>query len=129
MLSAEADWGHRAAKDPAALGAIRALFDAVGDGRAILSLRPGALVFSITEPDHDAIDAAMAQRLADSMLGFVRAVEALPPPAARLPRTRIEKMADDPEATQRWVLVGLVVMVASLMLLSLLMVAALVALR
>ena len=46
-----------------------------------------------------------------------------------LPRTRIEKMADDPEATQRWVLVGLVVMVASLMLLSLLMVAALVALR
>ena len=116
VMAVEPAWGNAALANAELLGAVRALFGVVGDGRAILSLRPGALVFSITKPNHAALDAVAAQRILTAMMGFLREVESLPAPERRLERTGIEKLADHPERTARWVILAAVVLLGLLSL-------------
>lgn len=106
---AEPEWGRRWLAEPGVSETILALFSrpAAKEG-ALLVLRPGAFHFRVLRPQPLPVDAATWADWIDSASFALTAAERAPAPTIAQPKTRLERVADDPKAGQA-VLVALLV--------------------
>lgn len=94
----EPAWARALLADPGVHESVARLFDAGWHGAetVLLTLRPGALFLSLATPGLERLDAPACKQLLEAMCVVLEAAEALPAPAERLERTRLERLADDP---------------------------------
>ncbi len=126
LRGADPTWADQALRHPTVRGAVLQLFDpAVNLSESVaLELRPGALILLLRGIRNEGVTPELAARWLEAMQVFLDAVESLPAPAEALAPTRLERMADDPAAQGRLVLiamsllVGIVLVAVAVMLIA-----------